>query len=65
MHFSLKDLHWTGYVGGSSRAVIGLDTGDTVDNPASTKSPIYGPAVVTFDHYPDGGIDTDVIEIQP
>lgn len=38
-----------------------LDSGDTAWNPASTKvSYIYGPCLVTYHQYPDGGIEATV-----
>jgi hypothetical protein len=40
---------------GWKRGSITLDTGDSIDNPASTKRPIYGPCTVTVDIAPDGG----------
>jgi hypothetical protein len=56
-HLKLDDLDWCP-IGrnGFERAVVTLDAGDTCDNPASTKRDLFGPAVVTFERYPDGGI---------
>lgn len=60
-HYALDDLDWidlgdTGW----TRAAVVLDAGESADNPASTKGPIYGPAIVTYDRYADGGIRVHV-----
>lgn len=47
---------------GIVRTSVTLEAGDTAENPASTKQVIHGPAVVTYDRYPDGGIDALVEE---
>lgn len=65
MHHDLNDLDWVRLRNpGHNRAAVLLEKGDTVENPASTKGPIHGPASVTFDRYPDGGIDV-IVEDHP
>ena len=57
MHYSLEGLDWTFNPDGWARAVAVLDENDTLENPASTKQPIYGPGVFKINQYKDGGID--------
>lgn len=40
--------------GGYTRHIAQLAEGDTADNPASSKGPIYGPCVVVYDVAPSG-----------
>jgi hypothetical protein len=40
--------------GGWTRHLVELDKGDTADNPASTKGPIYGPSFISYDISPSG-----------
>lgn len=40
--------------GGWTRHIVELAEGDTADNPASTKGPIYGPAFVVYDCHKTG-----------
>lgn len=42
---------------GHERVQVVLMPLDTTWNPASTKHPIYGPGVVTYDRYPDGAVE--------
>lgn len=39
---------------GWTRHIVELAKGDTADNPASTKGPLYGPGFVTYDISPQG-----------
>lgn len=39
---------------GWTRHIVQLAKGDTADNPASTKGPIYGPAFVVYDCHRSG-----------
>lgn len=36
------------------RHIVELQHGDTADNPASTKGPLYGPSVLVYDVAPSG-----------
>lgn len=36
---------------GWTRHMVQLDEGDTADNPASTKGPLYGPGFVVYDRH--------------
>lgn len=40
--------------GGYTRHMVQLAMGDTADNPASTKGPIYGPQFVVYDCHKTG-----------
>lgn len=75
-HYTInKDGEGTYIVGhslgnGWTRQIVELERGDTADNPASTKGPIYGPGVVVYDtsasgitatHYNDAGEFYDAI----
>jgi hypothetical protein len=59
MHTGYDDLVW-GPIDPSDpywrRATVTLGKADTAWNPASTKHVIYGPASVTYERAPDGGI---------
>lgn len=39
---------------GWKRYMVQLEQGDTADNPASTKGPLYGPGFVVYDVAPSG-----------
>jgi hypothetical protein len=56
-YYALADLDWINLGGtGWRRASIALDKGEGAENPASTKTPIWGPCTITYDQAPDGGI---------
>lgn len=67
MHYTQDTLDWV-YLGryntGWARAVVTLEEGDSAFNPATTKHNLYGPAVVTYEKYPDGGIALLEVERQ-
>ena len=56
MHHGYDDLRWEEWSEGWKRATVLLLRGDTAWNPASTKGVIYGPATVTYERGPDGGV---------
>ena len=39
-----------------------LEKGENIDNPASTKTKIYGPGKVDITEYDDGGFDSEILE---
>lgn len=64
MHYDLSDLDWidlgeTGW----KKASVTLDKGDSARDPSSTHRKIYGPAIVTYQQAPDGGIDALVEDL--
>lgn len=62
-HVDTAELDWIALgATGWHRATVTLEAGDTAENPASTSRLIYGPAIVTFDRAPDGGIIAHVEE---
>lgn len=59
----LDDLKWIDTEGGHSYAEVILSRGQSIENPASTRRRIYGPAKIRFDRHADGGIDARVSEL--
>lgn len=54
--YSYDDLRFR-YIGsGWDRATVVLQKDETAWNPVSTKHLIYGPATVTYERGPDGGV---------
>jgi hypothetical protein len=45
---------------GWARASVTLAEGETAWNPASTRSVLVGPAVITYERAPDGGVTARV-----
>lgn len=66
MHYELANLEWSPLGDtGWRQATVTLGRGDSAPNPASTKSDIFGPAVVTYREAPDGGFDVIVNRPSP
>lgn len=59
-HHDSSDLVWMERPNGWARASVDLAIDETAWNPASTKGVIYGPALVTYERAPDGGINCRV-----
>lgn len=59
-HYALDTLTWRDLGNGWTEATVWVAEGSTADNPASTKGPLYGPARITYQRAPDGGIETHV-----
>jgi hypothetical protein len=62
MHYDSKALTWEPFPSDVTweRTTVKLTENDTAWNPASTKHVIYGPAEVTYERGPGGGVSAFV-----
>lgn len=60
-NWTLADLVWVKTEDGREVAEVILKEGDSSTNPAASLKRFWGPCMVRYTKYPDGGIDAEVL----